>query len=322
MHAPFSHSDRAANITAPSVSMSLSLPSRGAAHAVIVEDVAGPPRRIVLPHGRDAIVMPLSATVLSAFPGIAPARAGLGTVLFVPADTCLSAAFEEDHNAIMLLVDPQIRGGFGAALAACGFRVPDTAFLVEGAVHLRALVPMIRRLAAAQDAGAALALGSLAELLLHEIAAAHRNAAAGNAQRPAGSPRLQPRHLHQIDRFIEHNIEGVLRIDDLAALVGLSRYHFLRCFKRATGLSPLQYVLGKRVERARHLLAEGGESIAAIAYATGFSSQSHLNAMFKRHFGITPGAFLRARHGGTPSRKPAERLQNPAPTPALALAAS
>lgn len=111
--------------------------------------------------------------------------------------------------------------------------------------------------------------------------------------RPARGARLQPHHLAAIDSFIDRNIECVLRIDDLASLVGLSRYHFLRCFKRATGSSPLQYVLARRVEHARRLLAHGDESIAAIAYAAGFSSQSHLNAMFKRHLGVTPGAFLR-----------------------------
>lgn len=116
---------------------------------------------------------------------------------------------------------------------------------------------------------------------------------AASAQRQ----RLQPHHLAAIDRFIDRNIERVLRIEDLAALVGLSRFHFLRCFKRATGLSPLQYVLARRVAHARALLAEGDESIAAVAYAAGFSSQSHLNAMFKRHLGVTPGVFKRVHCG-------------------------
>ncbi|WP_285712929.1 helix-turn-helix transcriptional regulator [Erythrobacter oryzae] len=119
------------------------------------------------------------------------------------------------------------------------------------------------------------------------------------APRPRGA-RLQPHHIAAIDRYIDRNIEHVVRIDDLAAQVGLSRFHFLRCFKRATGSSPLQYVLARRVEHARQLLARSDESIAAVAYAAGFSSQSHLNAMFKRHFGVTPGAFVRVH------RRPAQ----------------
>jgi len=133
------------------------------------------------------------------------------------------------------------------------------------------------------------------------------------AGRPPRPQRLQPHHLAAIDSYIARHIESVLRIDDLAAQVGLSRYHFLRCFKRATGSSPLQYVLARRVEHARRLLSQSEESIAAVAYAAGFSSQSHLNAMFKRHFGVTPGAFVRVhrRLAGTP--EPALVLPSPPP---------
>lgn len=122
-------------------------------------------------------------------------------------------------------------------------------------------------------------------------------AAAAFALRPPPPRRragLQPRHLAAIDHFIDSHIEGTLRIDDLAGLAGLSRFHFLRCFKRATGSSPLQYVLARRVAHAQTLLATREGSIADVAYAAGFSSQSHLNAMFKRHVGMTPGAYRRA----------------------------
>lgn len=269
---------------------------------VAVLDLAGPAQRTTLPEGRDAILLPLGSATLSAFPGIAPTEAGLGSVLFVPAGTCISAAFEGRHGACLLLLDPQLRAHVGEALGSCGAQVPDTAFLMHGAHLVRALVPLIRRFGAAiAEPGAAMALRALAELLLHEIALGHSAArAAAAAQtdtrrtgRPARGQRLKPDHLAAIDRYIERNIENVLRIDDLAAQVGLSRYHFLRCFKRATGSSPLQYVLARRVEHARDLLARSEESIAAVAYAAGFSSQSHLNAMFKRHLGVTPGAFVR-----------------------------
>lgn len=269
---------------------------------VTMHDLAGPAQRFVLPAGRDAIVLPLGPTTLSAFPGIAPTCASLGTVLFIPAGTCISAGFEDRHSACVLLLDPALRGLVGEALAPCAVQVPGTAFLMHGAHPVRALLPQIRRFGAADGApGAALALRALTELLLHEVALAHAAtcvaaAARTEARRPGRPPRserIQPHHLAAIDSFIDRNIENVLRIDDLAAQVGLSRYHFLRCFKRATGSSPLQYVLARRVEHARQLLAQSEESIAAVAYAAGFSSQSHLNAMFKRHFGVTPGAFVR-----------------------------
>lgn len=277
-------------------------------------DLSGPAHRHILPEGRDAILMPLGTGTLSAFPGIAPTEAGLGSLLFVPAGTCLSAVYENGHSACLLLLDPQLRAHVSAALGSCAAQLPDTAFLMHGAHPVRALVPLIRRFGAAIDEpGAALALRALAELLLHEIALGHSAALAAARSdtrrigRPARGARLQPHHIAAIDHFIEDNIENVVRIDDLAAQVGLSRYHFLRCFKRATGSSPLQYVLARRVEYARQLLARSEESIAAVAYAAGFSSQSHLNAMFKRHFGVTPGAFVRVhrRPAGAQEQAPA-----------------
>lgn len=129
--------------------------------------------------------------------------------------------------------------------------------------------------------------------------AAPRALRQGRVPRAARRAGLQPAHLAAIDRFIAGNIEQALRVDDLAMLAGLSRFHFLRCFKRATGSSPLQYILARRVEHAAALLAAHEASIAEVAYAAGFSSQSHLNATFKRHVGMTPGAYRRA-HPGSP----------------------
>lgn len=272
------------------------------AAAVAIEEISGTPRRITLPHNADVIVIPLGTCVVSAFPGIAPSDARLGTVMFVPARTCAQAGFDADYSAVLVYIDPRLRQELDAALGASDLTVPDTACVMQGGHHVRALVQMMRRLAARRDPGADVALRAIVELVLHEIAVA-RAALEKQVQRVSRPPRLQSRHLRKIDSFIEQNLENPLRIGHLADLVGMSRYHFLRCFKRATGISPLQYVLGKRVERARRLLADSEESIAAIAYASGFSSQSHLNAMFKRHLGVTPGAFLR-EHRGTGTAAP------------------
>jgi AraC family transcriptional regulator len=61
-------------------------------------------------------------------------------------------------------------------------------------------------------------------------------------------------------------------------------------FKQSTGLTPHQYVIQCRVERAKQLLLQGELTIADIAYRVGFANQSHLNRHFKRLFGVTPKA--------------------------------
>jgi AraC family transcriptional regulator len=108
----------------------------------------------------------------------------------------------------------------------------------------------------------------------------------------AGLARAQ---LRRALEFLQANLAADISLDDLAREAGLSRFHFARMFKRSTGVSPHQYLLQCRVERARELLLAGNRTIAEIAAETGFYDQSHLVSQFKRAFGVTPRAFR--RHG-------------------------
>jgi AraC family transcriptional regulator len=80
----------------------------------------------------------------------------------------------------------------------------------------------------------------------------------------------------------------------MAGLLGLSPYHFARMFRRAVGVPPHQYVLQRRVERAKGLLLAGRLGLSDVALAVGFSDQSHLTRVFRRAVGITPARFRRA----------------------------
>ena len=100
---------------------------------------------------------------------------------------------------------------------------------------------------------------------------------------------------YQLDRvmeFVHAHLAEDISLDSLAGAAGLSPFHFARLFKRSTGLSPHQYVLRCRVERARGLLMRSKSSIAEVAVEVGFCDQSHLAAHFKRVYGVSPKAFL------------------------------
>jgi AraC family transcriptional regulator len=64
--------------------------------------------------------------------------------------------------------------------------------------------------------------------------------------------------------------------------------HFSRCFKQSTGLSPYQYVIQQRLDRAMELLKNTDRSIVDIAVKTGFANQSHLTTQFRKYRSITP----------------------------------
>jgi AraC family transcriptional regulator len=78
----------------------------------------------------------------------------------------------------------------------------------------------------------------------------------------------------------------------LAETAGLSPYHFARQFKQSTGLAPRQYVIHRRVERAKSMLVHSNRSISDVAVEVGFCDQSHFAAHFRRVYGLSPKAFL------------------------------
>ena len=107
---------------------------------------------------------------------------------------------------------------------------------------------------------------------------------------------LTARQLAQVREFIDAQIPNEITISDLAALTGLSHYHFIRAFKDTVGLTPYQYVLSERIRRARALLSNFDLSLGDVALAVGFSNVSHLNRVFRKFAGITPTAFRRELH--------------------------
>lgn len=101
--------------------------------------------------------------------------------------------------------------------------------------------------------------------------------------------------LRRTREMIEGKLGERITLAEIAADTGLGADHFSRMFKQETGLSPYQFVIRRRVDRARHLLAETVVPIAEIAHECGFADQVHLTRAFRRIVGTTPGAYRRER---------------------------
>ncbi len=104
---------------------------------------------------------------------------------------------------------------------------------------------------------------------------------------------LSDRQFNQVVEVIEADIRSPLALQSLADVAGLSRFHFLRAFKKKTGLTPHQFVMERRVARARHLLETSQLPLSEIGRLTGFGSPAHFAKVFSSAVGMTPSEYRR-----------------------------
>ena len=116
---------------------------------------------------------------------------------------------------------------------------------------------------------------------------------AGNGAAPA-YPHA-PRAVHRALEYIHANLTGNPSLEDIAGAARMSVFHFARTFRKATGTGPHRYLVQARIEKVKSLLRSSEQSLATIAGATGFSDQSHMSKVFKKHTGVSPRTFRSIR---------------------------
>jgi transcriptional regulator of acetoin/glycerol metabolism/AraC-like DNA-binding protein len=102
---------------------------------------------------------------------------------------------------------------------------------------------------------------------------------------------LPPGAMRRVREHVEAHLSESIDLAELAAVAGLSVYHFARAFKQSAGVAPHHYLVHRRIERAQEMLARSELPLSGIALATGFSDQSHLARHFRQMLGMTPGQF-------------------------------
>lgn len=94
--------------------------------------------------------------------------------------------------------------------------------------------------------------------------------------------------LRRVQEFINENLENDLTLAEIAAVADLSQYHFARAFRKTVGQTTQQYVLQRRIEKAKDLLADGDLPIVEVSLRTGFKNQSHFTTLFRKFTTLTP----------------------------------
>ena len=100
--------------------------------------------------------------------------------------------------------------------------------------------------------------------------------------------RLLNRECTQIKNYLDANYSETITLDSLAALTHMNKYYLAHTFTKYVGLSPINYLLQKRIQEGKSLLESTSYSIAQISDMLGFSSQSYFSQAFRKATGMTP----------------------------------
>ncbi len=131
---------------------------------------------------------------------------------------------------------------------------------------------------------------ALGIVLAHELLRLNSHTAPPSQYISGGLAGWQQKRL--VD-YIEEHLASDPSLPELAAVAGLSPYHFARMFKQSFGLPPHRYLTGRRIEKAKHLLAKPALSVTRVGFDLGFSELSSFSSTFRKHVGLTPTDYRR-----------------------------
>jgi len=202
-------------------------------------------------------------------------RCAPGMLVFHPAGEAHTEAFDESHVASF---NVEIGPEWTQRMNEFGIRL-DQPVEFDGGEIVTLAQRMLGELSA-NDSESGLSI----EALTWEILAAF-----GGASTRVDSS--QPSWLKDAREALDSRLDESLSLRSIAREVGVHPVYFAAAFRRFLNCSPGQYLRRRRFERARHLISDLDVSLAQVATDTGFSDQSHLNRVFRRFTGMTPGQY-------------------------------
>jgi AraC family transcriptional regulator len=114
-------------------------------------------------------------------------------------------------------------------------------------------------------------------------------------QLPAAPTARETRRVVEAIRLVESGAARRVELKEMAATAGMSKYHFLRVFRRLTGVTPHQYLISARLRRAALALSSSRHPVIAVALDSGFGDLSTFNKTFRAAFGLTPTQYRASR---------------------------
>ena len=219
-----------------------------------------------------------------------------GSITFIPAGQPVQWSLDSDCEAVHLhvYIAPEalrlpLPGGLAPALRAS---ICDPWL----DAYFRLLIAELERCLDGARLGDSAFLDETAGLLMRQLRSVVSPATAA-APKPAAAPSrvaaLRPFILHRIEDFVDANLARDIHLGALADVASMSVGHFLRAFHSATGATPYQYLLERRLDRACALLRDSTDLVSAIALRCGYRRASHFASIFHVHRGCTPTQYRR-----------------------------
>lgn len=212
-------------------------------------------------------------------------KGATGNLCLTPAGQPIGAFWDETLDNMGILLEPE----FAVQTAVENHFNPKFEF----AEIYKNQDPLIQHLGLAllaesenETAGGRLYADSLIQTLTLHILKNYSSAAV--TMRETANGGLSGYRLRRVTEFINENLDEDLSLAEIAAVADLSQFHFARAFRKTTGLTPQQYLMRQRIERAKELLAKDDLPLVEISLRAGFKNQSHFTALFRKFTKLTP----------------------------------
>lgn len=215
---------------------------------------------------------------------------GTGTLYLLPAGSRDLASWSGPSSRIVLVMEPRFLAGTLDETAHMG----DVELRPNWNFQDRHIVGILQALYADLEDGSPagpLYGQSLSVALAHYLVRRFAVRTTPDRKYRNGMPAVR---LNRVLDFMRQNYGQETRLWELANLAGMSPHYFCELFKKSTGISPYQYSLRCRMDRAKEFLRSPQFTVQQVAEATGFADQSHFSKVFRRLVGLTPVQFRAA----------------------------